>query len=110
MDAPERDLLVPKAVSQSLCWNTLSEDFVEIGHCQRNFDKGFRQRSTTKLGVSLLGQALNRACPNNERPEKLCRKLRRKLFRKWPETARFDKVFDKGSRQCGLNRWFWDKL
>src|SRR5436309_289554 len=32
------------------------------------------------------------------------------LCRKWPETARFDKVFDKGSRQSGLNRWFWDKL
>jgi hypothetical protein len=35
------------------------------------------------------------------------------LCREWPEipeTARFDKVFDKGSRQSGLNRWFWDKL
>jgi hypothetical protein len=32
------------------------------------------------------------------------------LCRKWPETARFDKVFDKGLRQSGLNRWFWDKL
>src|SRR5439155_8823170 len=32
------------------------------------------------------------------------------LCRKWPETARFDKVFDKGSRQSGLNRWFWDRL
>jgi len=32
------------------------------------------------------------------------------LCRKWPETARFDKVFDKGSRQSGLNGWFWDKL
>ena len=49
---------VPKAVSQSLCLNPLSENFVEIGHFQRNFDKVFRQRSTTKLGMSLLGQAL----------------------------------------------------
>jgi len=40
---------------------TLSEHFVEIGHFQRNFDKVFRQRSTTKLGMSLLGQALGRA-------------------------------------------------
>ena len=31
------------------------------------------------------------------------------LCRKWPETARFDKVCDKGSRQSGLNRWFWSK-
>src|SRR5207247_4228470 len=31
--------------------------FVEIGHFQLNFDKVFRQRSTTKLGMSLLGQA-----------------------------------------------------
>jgi hypothetical protein len=37
---------------------TLSKNFVEIGHFQRNSDKVFRQRSTTKLGVSLLGQAL----------------------------------------------------
>jgi hypothetical protein len=35
----------------------LSENFVGIGHFQRNFDKVFRQRSTTKLGASLLGQA-----------------------------------------------------
>ncbi len=32
------------------------------------------------------------------------------LCRILPETARFDKVFDKGLRQSGLNRWFWDKL
>src|SRR6266705_1134093 len=32
------------------------------------------------------------------------------LCRKWPESTRFDKVSDKGSRQSGLNRWFWDKL
>src|SRR6266516_563704 len=32
------------------------------------------------------------------------------LCRKWPKTARFDKVFDKGSRQSGVNRWFWDSL
>jgi type II secretion system protein H len=35
----------------------LSESFVEIGHFQRNFDKVFRQRLTTKLGMSHLGQA-----------------------------------------------------
>ena len=40
---------------------TLSENFVETGHFQRNFDKVFRQRSTTKLGTSLLGQALHRS-------------------------------------------------
>src|SRR5207247_420550 len=38
---------------------TWSENFVEIGHFQRNFDKVFPQRSTTKLGTSLLGQALS---------------------------------------------------
>jgi hypothetical protein len=32
------------------------------------------------------------------------------LCRKWPETAWFDKVFDKGSRHSGLNGWFWDRL
>jgi hypothetical protein len=31
------------------------------------------------------------------------------LCRESQETARFDKVFDKGSRQSGLNRWLWDK-
>jgi hypothetical protein len=44
---------VPKAVSQSLCRNPLSEHFVQLGHFQRKFDKVFRQRSTTKLGMSL---------------------------------------------------------
>src|SRR5437867_441261 len=39
----------------SLCRHPLSEIFVEIGHFQRNFDTVFRQRSTTKLGMSLLG-------------------------------------------------------
>jgi hypothetical protein len=38
----------------------LSENFVDTGHFQRNFDKVFRQRSTTKLGTRLLGQALDR--------------------------------------------------
>jgi hypothetical protein len=41
----------------------LSENFVETGHFQRNFDKVFRQRSTTTLGVSLLGQALVSVLP-----------------------------------------------
>ena len=45
---------VPKVVSQSLCRNPLSENFVEIGPFQWNFDKVFRQRLTTKLGMSLL--------------------------------------------------------
>src|SRR2546427_3270572 len=43
---------------EELCRRTLSKNFVEIGHFQRNSDKVFRQRWTTKLGVSLLGQAL----------------------------------------------------
>jgi hypothetical protein len=30
---------VPQAVAQSLCRNPLSENFVEIGHFQRSFDK-----------------------------------------------------------------------
>ena len=38
---------VPKAMSQSLCRHPLSENFVEIGHFQGNFDKVFRQRLTT---------------------------------------------------------------
>ena len=42
-----------------LCRKTLSENFVETGHFQRNFDKVFRQRSTTKLG----------ACIAPDRPE-----------------------------------------
>ena len=33
-------------------------NFVETGHFQRKFDKVFRQGSTTKLGTSLSGQAL----------------------------------------------------
>src|SRR6187397_2238940 len=49
---------VPKVILQSLCRHPLSENFVEIGHFQRNFDKVFRQRLTTKSGMSLLGQAL----------------------------------------------------
>jgi hypothetical protein len=35
--------LVPKAASQSLCRNPLSEHFVALGHFQRNFDKDRRQ-------------------------------------------------------------------
>jgi len=54
----DRVALVPKAVSQSLCRNPLSENFVEIGHFHRDFDKVFRQRLTTKLRMSHLGQAL----------------------------------------------------
>src|SRR5438876_12379922 len=45
-------------MSPSLRRHPLSENFVEIGHFQRNFDKVFRQRATTKLGTSRLGQAL----------------------------------------------------
>ena len=41
----------------------MSEHFVEIGHFQRNFDKVLRQRSTTKLGMSLLRQALAMRLP-----------------------------------------------
>jgi uncharacterized protein (UPF0248 family) len=44
----------------------LSEHFVEIGHFRRNFDKVFRQSSTTKLGTRLLGQALATMTPIQE--------------------------------------------
>jgi hypothetical protein len=46
--------------------------------------------------------SIARACPNNERPEKLCRKLCRNASKL---TDSFDKVCDKDA----MGR-FWDKL
>ena len=54
-------------MSRSLCRHPLSENFVEIGHSQRNVDKVFRQRMTTRLRMSLLGQALASATAEGER-------------------------------------------
>ena len=53
---------------------------------------------------------LDRACPKNERPEKLCRDLRRKLCRNASGlTDSFDKGCDKVCDEDAIGR-FWDKL
>jgi hypothetical protein len=52
----------------------------------------------------------NKAQIHPGRAEPLLAHLVGPLCRNWPESAPFDKVFDKGWRQSGLNRWFWDKL
>jgi hypothetical protein len=55
-----RRVAVSRVCPRTAYFRSFVENFVELGHFQRNLDKEFRQRLATKLGTSLLGQALSK--------------------------------------------------